>query len=452
MHHISFGNVLKEARLARGLDLATVSRELRIRQDIIVAIENSDFARMPSRGYARNMVIAYARLLGLNEQDISRMYLDQEYAYQVDKAHQSVGDMIQMHTEPYKNTQSPSQTGKFAGVSRGVSGRRSMAGSARAGAGAASVAGSARAGAAGAAGSTRRSHRDRSRFDSQQGYSNEPRQTRTPRQAQAEEQARGRRVSQSNRSSDYDGSSNGFGRRVYSQNLEPAYAPRNNAPVAHRARRSAMNEGRYTNLYSQPKNIPNPNRNRNMIIGIIAGVVIVVALVIALALSHQSTPQTNIPVTGIDNQQNTQSSVSNVEDTKPKETPPSELTLKYDVASGSTSYIEVYVDGKAQQSGDVKGPMDKSFSSTDKIRFVCSEPKGVTVYVNDQQVDLKTNSSGIVNQTFTFKDVLDQWYKDHPDVQRPSDSAAASDNSDSQSSSDSSSDTAKSTGNTKASQ
>ena len=77
MHHISFGNVLKEARLARGLDLATVSRELRIRQDIIVAIENSDFSRMPSRGYARSMIIAYARLLGLNAQDISRMYLDQ---------------------------------------------------------------------------------------------------------------------------------------------------------------------------------------------------------------------------------------------------------------------------------------------------------------------------------------------------------------------------------------
>ena len=47
MHQISFGNVLKEARLARGLDLAVVSRELRIRQDILVAIENSDFARMP---------------------------------------------------------------------------------------------------------------------------------------------------------------------------------------------------------------------------------------------------------------------------------------------------------------------------------------------------------------------------------------------------------------------
>ena len=80
--------------MAQGRDLASVSRDLRIRQDIIVAIENSDFKRMPSRGYARNMIIAYSRLLGLNAQDVSRMYLDQEYAYQVEQAHQSVGDSI----------------------------------------------------------------------------------------------------------------------------------------------------------------------------------------------------------------------------------------------------------------------------------------------------------------------------------------------------------------------
>ena len=101
MHQISFGSVLKEARLAQGRDLASVSRDLRIRQDIIVAIENSDFKRMPSRGYARNMIIAYSRLLGLNAQDVSRMYLDQEYAYQVEQAHQSVGDSIRMHRDPH---------------------------------------------------------------------------------------------------------------------------------------------------------------------------------------------------------------------------------------------------------------------------------------------------------------------------------------------------------------
>ena len=244
MHQISFGNVLKEARLARGLDLAVVSRELRIRQDILVAIENSDFARMPSRGYARNMIIAYARLVGLNPQDISRMYLDQEYAHQVEKAHRSVGNTIQMHNEPYQHSGS---------TQRGTTGRFNQV--------------------------------DRSSRNFRSSYNSD--QTRATR-----------RTAQSNA---YDGSSNGFGRRMYSQNAdEPPYAPRNNAPVAHRARRSAMTDGRYTNLYSAPKNIPNPNRNRNIIIGVVVAAVLVIVLIVALFLTHRSEPQTNIPVTGVD--------------------------------------------------------------------------------------------------------------------------------------------------------
>ena len=231
MHQISFGSVLKEARLAQGRDLASVSRDLRIRQDIIVSIENSDFKRMPSRGYARNMIIAYSRLLGLNAQDVSRMYLDQEYAYQVERAHQNVDDSIRMHRDPHGRERGGYNTSSFSKVD----GRSS-------------------------------------------------RKTRS-------------RISQPDEKDLYDGSSNGFGRAVYSQNAD-VYPSHNNPQVAHRARRSAMPAGKYGNMYAAPQNIPNPNRNRNIVIGIVVGVVIVVALVIAMVLSHPTTPQTNIPVTG----------------------------------------------------------------------------------------------------------------------------------------------------------
>ena len=43
MNHISFGSVLKEARISKGYELNAVSRRLRIRPDILEAIENSDF-------------------------------------------------------------------------------------------------------------------------------------------------------------------------------------------------------------------------------------------------------------------------------------------------------------------------------------------------------------------------------------------------------------------------
>lgn len=383
MHQISFGSVLKEARLAQGRDLASVSRDLRIRQDIIVSIENSDFKRMPSRGYARNMIIAYARLLGLNAQDISRMYLDQEYAYQVEQAHQNVGDSIRMHRDPHGREKGGYNTSSFSKVDGSRSARKTRS-----------------------------------------------------------------RISQPDDKDLYDGSSNGFGRAVYSQNAE-VYPSHNNPQVAHRARRSAMPTGKYGNMYAAPQNIPNPNRNRNIVIGVVVGILIVVVLAVAMMLSHQTAPQTNIPVTGAQTTQSSEdASSTEQQDTSSaaaEETAPTEFTLKYSVAKGSESYIEVYVDDKAQESATVSGPAEKSYTSSSKIRFVSTETKGVTVTINDEAVDLKANSSGIVNQTFTFSDILDQWYTDHPNVKRDTSSATSSSSSANSSSGSSSSSSKSST-------
>ena len=80
------GSVLAQARERKGLDLTTVARKLRIRPDILRAIEANDFDAMPPRGYTRNMINAYARLLGLNPTEIVDMYLDEAYAYEVERA------------------------------------------------------------------------------------------------------------------------------------------------------------------------------------------------------------------------------------------------------------------------------------------------------------------------------------------------------------------------------
>lgn len=85
MVQMSFGTILRDAREKKNLDLTGVARRLRIRPDILEAIEDADFTRMPPRGYTRNMVNAYAHFLGLNPTDITRMYLDECYAYQVGK-------------------------------------------------------------------------------------------------------------------------------------------------------------------------------------------------------------------------------------------------------------------------------------------------------------------------------------------------------------------------------
>ena len=66
MGQVSFGTVLREARERKGYDVQSAARRLRIRPDILRALENNDFSRLPARGYTRNMVNAYAKLVGLN--------------------------------------------------------------------------------------------------------------------------------------------------------------------------------------------------------------------------------------------------------------------------------------------------------------------------------------------------------------------------------------------------
>lgn len=56
--------------------------KLRIRPDILRAIEEGDFARMPPRGYTSNMVGAYARLVGLNPTEVTRAYREEVYQFE----------------------------------------------------------------------------------------------------------------------------------------------------------------------------------------------------------------------------------------------------------------------------------------------------------------------------------------------------------------------------------
>ena len=81
----TFGAVLREARERRGMDVQSVARQMRVRADIIRAIENNDFTRMPPRGYAKNMVATYARIVGVNQTTITRMYLEAANAYETGK-------------------------------------------------------------------------------------------------------------------------------------------------------------------------------------------------------------------------------------------------------------------------------------------------------------------------------------------------------------------------------
>ena len=77
----SFATQLKEARIRSGFDIETLARRLHIRPDILESIEAADFDKMPASGFTRNMVRAYARTVGLNQNDICDLYLNELNAF-----------------------------------------------------------------------------------------------------------------------------------------------------------------------------------------------------------------------------------------------------------------------------------------------------------------------------------------------------------------------------------
>ena len=354
MNHISFGSVLKEARISKGYELTTVSRRLRIRPDILEAIENSDFERMPPRGYSRNMINAYARFLGLNANDVTRMYLDESYANQIGRAHQNAIESRYLHRNTSQATSRPGKrqpTNQFKAVS-----------------------------------STRQRVDDGTTgANGRRIYSDIPDDMDRTQSARARAQAR------QNRSDD---------------------------PQLHPARREAIPDGKYVNLHA------NPSRGmgqapRSRLPFIIGGAVIVIILIFIIvsivSCAGKQEDVQNIPVTGIEN---TEEGEGN-DTAQPAAVAPTDFTLSYEVPAGKTAYIEVIVDGSTKEAGDVTGQASQTYTSSGNIKFVTSNPENVVLKVDGEEKTLESNTRGVASETFNFNEILNKWYADHPEVQRP---------------------------------
>jgi cytoskeleton protein RodZ len=62
------GSSLREARVRRGLDLAQVERDTKIRARYLAALEDDNFDALPGPAYARGFLRTYADYLGLESQ------------------------------------------------------------------------------------------------------------------------------------------------------------------------------------------------------------------------------------------------------------------------------------------------------------------------------------------------------------------------------------------------
>jgi cytoskeleton protein RodZ len=74
---VRIGADLKGARQRRGLDLAELSRDLRIGQPYLIAMEEGRFEDLPGRAYAIGFLRSYANYLGLDGEALVSRYRDE---------------------------------------------------------------------------------------------------------------------------------------------------------------------------------------------------------------------------------------------------------------------------------------------------------------------------------------------------------------------------------------
>lgn len=333
----SYGEILRNARKRNGINISDAAYKLRIRPDILRAIEECDYARMPPRGYTRNMISAYARMLGLNPAEITQMYLDGAYAFEV-------GRVRSDDTTP-------------AAV-RSSSGRQRS-----------------------------------SRQQVDEGASEPYRNSR--------------------------------GRTVYDDRLEKPSRP-SSASRVHPSRNTTMPSRQYTNLVASPMQNQGPSK-----LPYIIAIAVIVLLLIVIAVfvlggkdDGQIESQTpNVPVAGL-------SDTSNPAGTTPTPTiidvKPTSAIVSFEVASGASSYIEVYVDDVCKFAETASGPVSKDFEITGTCEFVTTNPSNVTLLLDGERVEpLDDDGDGVYVYSVDFADILAAWEKENAEAQAEAAAAAA---------------------------
>lgn len=435
-----YGSILKEARLRNGLDLDEVSKELHIRTDILLALEEGDFSQIPPQGYSRNMVKTYSRMLGLDANKLTNMFLDSEYSFQVNKKRLSAQKMSEenrkrvpdittsrgktltprdhiehssllnnntnsnindqnllsakknpkrsFHTyeNKYKNT--PRQRGSFDTKINSATGRRYYR-------------------------NTSSLNNDLLNGDDQD----------SARQRLASRKKQNSRNTQSNdHQNPYKQAKIGFGAlkqrhtlsRGNSYNLTDEENPNS---IKSNQTKVNLSGGNY-NFMKIQNHGPSPSQSR-LAIPIIAGAVVllIVVLIIVFFLvgkqhENDKTDVSKLNVVGIsdiensnknDNQNSKANENAQVEQIK-------ELEFKYKVKTGQTVYMEIYEGSNSRPTlaREVKSDETNTFKVTDKLTFVTSNPNNVEIFINNETVTPQQNKNGIYTYVVDFNQYIQE--------------------------------------------
>ncbi len=378
------GKVLRQTRERKGYDLTTVARRLRIRPDILRAIEAGDYAAMPPRGYTRNMVNAYARLLGLNPTEIVNMYLDEAYAVQVERARGSApssGFNMERESRLKRSRSRSSRSDEQSGRGQGY-------------------------GYDGDRGSSRSDGRyGRTLYDDRTKFSRDDygvTRERMDRPGKSDRDFLSHHSGYTSTNFGFLDSQGGGGRTVH--------------------------VGQTPMQYSASR-VPGFLQSRVAMAAVIGLIIIIILVVVFVVLGNKNAPSnddvSSLPVSGI----NDTTGTAEDEEVTPKvEVAPTSARVVATVKAGQEAYIDYrYEDNGEWSEEHLVGPTERTFEITGKFTIATWTPDTLTVTVDGVPVQLTNDDSigGLSAYTVDFPAILEQWRSTHTSREAQRSSAVA---------------------------
>ena len=397
----NFGEVLRLTRERHGISLAEVSEDLKVRTDILIAIEQGDFSKIPPQGYSRNMIKSYARLLGLNANKITDMFLDAEYSYRLSKKQASAIEIAEENKKRVPSPVTPKRKAKTTMTPREQLEQRKLDSKEKV---------------------TEEDNGSKSFLKQRTLHVYGNRYKNTPRARREQDNGtdvhRGRRKFEENAaySNDLlDGGSYSSARERLERRRTSRLQSCQAEEMATRQEMPKSKSGyQFMNVYHKKNN----SNQSSMQIPIIAGAVIVLIVVLILVFffvgkqnENAKTDVSNLNVVGISDVEKPDSSSDEGENNSSSEEP-KEVEFKYKVKDGESVYMEIYENdsNKPILAREVKPGETNTFKVTGKLKVVTSKPSGVEFYVANQLVEPQdTNGKGVYTYTCDFSEYLTKW-------------------------------------------
>lgn len=459
----SYSDIIRHERERRGIDLSEMSRRLHIRPDILNSIEKGDFDHMPARGYSKNMIRAYARALGLDERQISDMYLKEVQGHELGSSQRygrsksRSGSGRQHSRARVGEDDLPSSARQMRGETRITSSRADRS-SYRSTYSSGFDDGIPHSSVNGDRGTSSRSRAAGSRDRDAARSQGRPNSSSSRSQSRRRDDARGSASSASSRDRRRSASDGRQGRGVAAAGAAIGSIP---SLFGGRSRQEGKVPRSFNTIGSTPPYAQQQRKSSGMmsleginlplVLAIVAALIIV--LIVAVVVSNGAKQSTEdvpaIPISGL-------TDTSSPEDEQlATSTPsiPTQVTFEYTVKDDQQAWIEVYLNGGEEATVATKeiGPKTERFDVTDTLEFRTANPDGVTCTLDGAEVKLEKSTTDEYVYKVSFSDYLKQWKADNGFDDSSSSSAATSSSASADSSSISSSKSPSSSGSSGAS-